>query len=91
MFAALLLSDACAKPQSERCKDVCQRETECAEERSKGDENFPYDLDECIAACVALERDSAGKPLVDKHYACAEMAGDDCEALMSCSTHRTAP
>ena len=82
---ALSLVSSCSKTQDERCRTVCQRETYCAERRSElEDDNVPYDLDECVAACVALERDSAGKRSVDKHVDCAQKAGESCEALMEC-------
>jgi hypothetical protein len=82
---SLPVVSSCSKTQDERCRTVCQRETDCAERRSElEDDNVPYDLDECVAACVALERDSAGKRLVEKHVECAQLAGESCEALMEC-------
>ena len=74
----------CGETQSEPCRNVCQKEAECAENRLDPDESIPYDLDECVAACVALERDTAGKRMVEQHIKCAEKAGDSCEALMEC-------
>ncbi len=87
LIALILVSTAamaCGDPQSEHCRSVCRQETECAESKTKLDEDFPYDLEECIEACVRLERDNAGKILVDKHVECAKKAGDDCQALMDC-------
>ena len=80
---ALVLS-ACTAPQSERCKTVCQQETDCAAQRNIQEESFPYDLDECVAACVALERSNEGRQLVEKHIECANNANGDCKALEQC-------
>ena len=75
---------ACKGPQSERCKQVCQQETECATKRKVNEEESPYDLDECIAACINLERDSASRELVEEHIKCAKEAAGDCTQLMLC-------
>jgi hypothetical protein len=83
-LGVLTLLCSCTAPQSERCKKVCQQETECAAQRKVQEENFPYDLDECIAACVALERGNEGRHLVEKHVDCANNANGNCEALMQC-------
>lgn len=79
----LITLAACSEPRSEDCKSVCQRETDCAEQQSNLVENYPYDLDECVAACVALERDKEGKLLVERHVECAKKA-TDCDELMEC-------
>lgn len=84
ILLAILGGSACDEAQSERCRSVCQKEAVCAESRQDPEESIPYDYDECVAACVALERDTASKLLVDKHVACADEAGDSCEALMKC-------
>lgn len=81
---AILLLFACSKARSERCKTVCQQETDCAEKNSDDPDSFPYDLDECVAACIGLERDTENKKLVDQHIECAKKAGSDCKALMDC-------
>jgi hypothetical protein len=84
LLGTLALSSACSEAKSERCKKVCQQETDCAEQRSRDGETFPYDLDECIAACVGLERDSSGREKVEAHIECANSAGDSCEKLLTC-------
>lgn len=82
---ACLAACACSKPQSERCRNVCQQESVCAAGAAEAsNDEFKYDQDECVAACVALERDSDGKQLVEKHVECAKKAGHDCQALMAC-------
>ena len=80
----LPLIGACSEPKSERCKRVCRLETDCAEARSQEGDTFPYDLDECIAGCVSLERDKSGRAKIDKHVECADQAGADCAKLMEC-------
>ncbi|MCP4443839.1 MAG: hypothetical protein GY811_00655 [Myxococcales bacterium] len=82
--ALLVPSLACSKVKSERCQDICQKETDCAEQRGRDGETYPYDLDECIDACVGLERDSNNRKKVDNHKKCADKAGDSCEALLEC-------
>lgn len=80
--AIALLLTACSSGASERCSTMCKREAECAEKLAEG-ENFKYDADECVTACVALERDPATKKLVDRHQECAK-AAETCEELMGC-------
>lgn len=75
---------ACTAPQSERCKKVCQLETECAAQPKIQRESIPYDLDECVAACIALERDSDGRHLVEQHVECTKKAEGSCDQLMKC-------
>jgi hypothetical protein len=75
---------SCTSSQSARCKQVCQQETECAAEGKVNDTDSPYDLDECVAACIALERDSASRHLVEEHVECAKKAAGSCEKLMQC-------
>ena len=84
LAAALPFMPACKEQQSERCKQVCQQETECAAQRKINEEDSPYDLDECIAACIALERDSSSRHLVEEHVECAKTAAGNCEELMLC-------
>ena len=82
---AIAALSGCSEAQSERCRDVCQQETECAAKSGEAsDDGFKYDQDECIAACVALERDPDGKMLVDKHIECAKKAGTSCASLLQC-------
>ncbi len=80
----LVLMSACKGAQSERCKQVCQQETDCHAERNVNEEESPWDLDECIAACIALERDNASHKIVDDHIQCAKEAAGDCAKLMLC-------
>ncbi len=84
LISSLPLLFSCTGPKSERCKQVCQLETDCAAKRKLNEEEAPYDLDECVAACIALERDSASRHLVEEHVACAEAAAGSCEKLMEC-------
>ena len=84
LACTLPFMSGCQGPQSERCKQVCQQATECATKRNINEEESPYDLDECIAACIALERDSASRELVEEHIKCAKKAAGDCAQLMLC-------
>ena len=84
IWAVCALAFACTGSQSERCKKVCQQETECAPLQKLENEASPYDLDECVEACVALERDTEARHLVDEHVKCAEESKGDCERLMQC-------
>lgn len=47
------------------------------------DDRNKFDTNECVAACTALERDTQGKKLVQKHMTCAR-AAKDCTALLAC-------
>lgn len=85
LLATLLpFASSCDEAKSQQCKDVCQQETDCAEQQNRNGESFPYDLDECVAACVGLERDTHGQEKVKAHVECARRAGDSCEELMKC-------
>lgn len=84
LACALPLLSACTGQQSERCKQVCQQETECAASRNVKEEDSPYDLDECVAACINLERDIASRHIVEEHVECAKKAAGSCEALKAC-------
>lgn len=72
----------CSNGASPRCEKMCKREAECAEELSKS-ESFKFDQDECVRACVVLERDTASKLRVDEHEKCAQ-AASTCEELFEC-------
>lgn len=74
----------CGETESERCRSICQKEADCAESRENPDESYPYDVDECTAACASLERDTTTKHMVDSHAECASKAGESCEALKRC-------
>lgn len=78
-----LLALGCSDSTSKQCNVVCQRETDCAEEQGNKGEPYPYDFDECVAACVNLEADKSSVKRVETHMQCAERASD-CEALMNC-------
>lgn len=84
LTCALPLLSSCTEKQSERCKQVCQQETECAAERNINQEESPYDLDECVAACINLERDIASRHIVEEHVECAKKAAGSCEQLKLC-------
>lgn len=84
LACALPLLPACTGQQSERCKQVCQQETDCATKRNVNEEDAPYDLDECVAACINLERDIASRQIVEEHVECAKKAAGSCEALKLC-------
>jgi hypothetical protein len=84
LLLVLLLAGACDAGGSKRCKAVCRRHAECADKRvAAGDESAKYDVDECIAACVNLERDNEGKKIVDRHIECAKNAAS-CDELAAC-------
>ena len=71
----------CSAPRSERCKEVCERESECAEDSD--DEEFKFDKSECVAACTALERDTEGQVKVEKHAECVK-AANGCKEIYAC-------
>ena len=76
---------SCTAEQSEDCQEVCRQETECAAKRKQAGEDFPYDLDECVKACITLERDKASQQAVKDHVKCAR------EAKAVSYTHLTLP
>jgi hypothetical protein len=81
-FAFLLvIVAACSSSRSPRCKEICQRESQCIRELRRLDIHF--DEAECIAACTVLDRDSEGRRIVDQHAQCIERAGQ-CEAVLQC-------
>ncbi len=85
LLAMVLLSvapTACSAPRSERCKNICEREAECAE--TIADKDFRFDQRECVAACTALEHDDDGRGIVEKHADCVERAGTDCAKVYEC-------
>jgi len=77
------LSAGCGEVRSQQCETVCRQEATCAEERENAGTSYPYDKDECIAACVALERDVEGKIFVQHHVECAHQA-TTCNQLLLC-------
>lgn len=58
---------ACVESRSQRCKQVCARESECV--TSTGS-SIPFDEKECIAACAVLEGDPDNLAKVQKHADC---------------------
>lgn len=82
LLSTLAIS-ACGEVRSQQCETVCIQEADCAEERENAGTNYPYDKEECIAACVALERDVEGKKFVQHHVKCAKKA-TSCHQLLLC-------
>ncbi len=81
-LCGLLLSLwGCSSARSPRCKELCRQEALCVSELNRLDSSF--DETGCFDACIALERDSEGRKLVDAHEACVN-AADTCLAKMSC-------
>jgi hypothetical protein len=79
LVAALLA--ACTDPRSAACKEVCKREAECVEETNS---KMPFDESECVAACSALERDTAvSAAKVERHIACVKKQAS-CAAVLEC-------
>jgi hypothetical protein len=72
----------CTSSRSGRCIDVCEREAQCVD-KTGFKTDIPFDRTECVAACTALERDPAGRTLVDKHQACVQGAGT-CSEVVRC-------
>ncbi len=86
----LLLATACSSEGSSKdCKDICQREASCVDQKpddgkDEDEEQNKFDQSECIAACDALSRDEVGKTLVAKHTDCVQKAKNDCAAILQC-------
>lgn len=78
---ALAILAACSSSRSPRCKEICQRESQCIREVRQIDVHF--DEAECISACTVLDRDSEGKRIVDEHAQCIGRASE-CEAVLQC-------
>lgn len=77
----LALLAACSSSRSPRCKQICQRESQCIREVRRMDLHF--DEAECISACTVLDRDSEGHRIVDEHARCIS-AAEDCTAVLQC-------
>ena len=80
VVAALAVVAACTQPRSARCRQVCQREAECADTSKSG---APFDEKECIAACAALENDRDNLAKVERHAACVA-AQATCAGVLDC-------
>jgi hypothetical protein len=72
---------ACSSSRSPRCKDICQRESQCIRELRRLDVHF--DEAECISACTVLDRDSEGQRIVGEHAQCIDSASD-CAGVLQC-------
>ncbi len=66
LVVALVLA-GCTQPRSQRCKQVCARESECVTSTSS---SIPFDEKECVAACAVLEADQDNLAKVQKHVDC---------------------
>lgn len=79
-LAALLLI-GCTEPRSDRCRKVCKREAECIEETGT---KIPFEEKECVAACAALEQDTASSGAkVQRHIECVNNAAS-CSVVLEC-------
>ena len=79
VLASFLL--ACTEPRSKACKQVCKREAECIEEATT---KVPFDEKECVAACAALEQDTAhSNAKVQRHIECVNSA-KSCLTALEC-------
>lgn len=82
LAAALLLVCSCTEPRSQQCREVCKREAECIEETGS---KTPFEEKECVAACGALEQDSANSGAkVQRHVDCVKRAGTSCSGVLEC-------
>lgn len=75
------LAFGCTEPKSARCRAICAREAECVETTKREGETF--EEKECVAACGALENDTATVQLVQAHASCVKTAAD-CAAVLNC-------
>lgn len=82
LFAAVVLTllGSCTEPRSAECRRVCKREAECIEETGT---KIPFEEKECVAACAALQQDSADSGAkVRRHIDCVD-ARKSCAAVLS--------
>jgi hypothetical protein len=85
----VLVIAACSPSRSPACADVCDTEAGCAQ--ALDDPDYTIDEAECMAACASLERDQAGRELIERHIACVQRVegkGTDprfCERVAACS------
>ena len=70
---------------SSTCEEICEQEVHCAQLRDKKTDNR---LEECVAGCVALDRDIAGRKLVENYVECVKRTGGSCEERMQCTLSR---
>ena len=72
---------SCTEPRSTSCREVCKREAECIEETGN---KTPFEEKECVAACAALEQDTANSGAkVQRHVDCVRRASS-CTAVLEC-------
>ena len=81
LIAAVVALAACTEPRSAACREVCKREAECNEEVGS---KTPFEEKECVAACAALEADSANSGAkVQRHFDCVRHQ-TSCTAVLEC-------
>ena len=80
LATSLAATGACTQPRSERCKQVCTRESECV---SATNAQISFDEKECIAACAVLEADQDNVAKVEHHAACVAQQ-TSCAAVLEC-------
>jgi hypothetical protein len=79
-LAAWLLI-GCTEPRSDSCRQVCKREAECIEETGT---KIPFEEKECVAACAALQQDTANSGAkVQRHIDCVNKTSS-CAAVLEC-------
>lgn len=81
-LAFLACSDGASPSQ---CEDICEQEVRCAQLREKKTDRR---LEECVAGCVALDRDISGRKLVEDYVECVKHTGGSCEERMQCTLSR---
>ena len=80
--AVLALVGSCTEPRSAACRKVCKREAACIEETGS---KIPFEEKECVAACAALEQDSANSGAkVQRHFDCVFDPKNTCAAVLEC-------
>jgi hypothetical protein len=80
--AVLALLGSCTEPRSSQCRQVCKREAECIEETGS---KIPFEEKECVAACAALEQDSADNGAkVQRHVNCVNSKTSCAAVLAEC-------
>ena len=70
----------CVEAHTERCRQVCKKEAECAETQTERD--IEFDARECAIECSKLEREREGRALVSRHIECVERASTCSQVLM---------
>jgi hypothetical protein len=81
---ALAAFAGCAESASKLCREVCQREHDCVEEREDEEEELlRFDRGECVTTCAALERDEVGSEIVKRHAECVDQASS-CDQVLAC-------